>query len=168
MKKFTRLFTLGIMTSLLATGCATFTKGPNQEVEITSAPRGATVVINGEPAGVTPLRANLSRREAHEVSIERAGYVSEQVFLRTVPNEAAEAFIRFGIDEQIGAHNDLTPSTVHVELDPIILPERVGANPVSELAAKVIEVDELLYSRQIDADEHRYILGRLLDFYRQQ
>lgn len=168
MKKFTRLFTLGIMTSLLASGCATITKGPRQTVEITSDPRDATVVINGEVAGKTPLRTKLSRRQAHEVNIERQGYYSESVFLRTVPNEAAEAFIRFGIDEQIGAHNDLSPDAVHAELDPLVLPETVGENPVSELAAKVIEVDERLYSGEIDADEHRYILARLLDFYSEQ
>jgi hypothetical protein len=168
MKKFAKLLTLGLVTTLVASGCATVSKGTRQAVEITSAPAGATVTVNGNPVGTTPLTVRLSRQQAHEISIERAGYYSEQVFLRTVPNEAADAFIRFGIDQTLGAHNDLTPSEIRAELDPLILPDSVGGDPVGELAAKVVEVDELLYTRQIDADEHRYLLSRLLRFYSQQ
>jgi hypothetical protein len=165
MNKLARLLSFGIMTALLTTGCATLTKGPRQNVQIESAPRGATVIVNGNVVGETPMNISLSRQRAHEIVIERAGYRPEEATLLTVPNEASEAFIRFGIDRHIGAHNDLTPSHIQVELTPLILPERAGPNPVSELAGKVLEVDELLYQGQIDADEHRYLVTRLLRFY---
>lgn len=165
MKKFTRIFILGLLASILGSGCATLTKGRKQAVEITSAPAGASVLVNGNPVGSTPMRANLSRREGHEVTIEKPGYYSERVLVRTVPNEAADAFIRFGFDEQMGAHNDLVPAKIAAELDPLLLPESVGEDPVSELAAKVLEADEKLYRGEIDADEHRYILARLLEVY---
>lgn len=168
MKKFTTLFALGLLTSLLGSGCATISKGRNEAVDITSAPAGATVVVNGRAVGTTPLKLNLSRRQGHEVNIERPGYFSERIFLRTVPNEAATAFIRFGMDEQLGAHYDLTPKRIDVELDPLILPEEVGDDPISELALRVLDVDEMLYRGEITADEHRYILSRLLQAYGQE
>ncbi len=168
MKKLAKLFTLGILTSLLASGCATVIKGSKQSVDIESAPAGATVLVNGEPAGTTPTKVNLSRTATHEVTIEHPGYFSEKVTLTPEPNKAATAFIRFGIDQSTGATWDLTPDPVSVQLDPLILPDSVGQDPVGELAAKVLEVDERLYTGEIDADEHRYILSRLVEFYRQK
>lgn len=168
MKKFAKLFTLGILTSLLASGCATITKGPKQSVSVESSPPGATVIVDGQTIGNTPLRVRLSRTAAHEVSIERPGYYSEQISVLPVPNRASTAFIRFGIDQSMGAHYDLTPASVQVELDPLILPDSVGNDPVGELAAKVLEVDDRLYQGEIDANEHRYILSRLLQFYQQK
>jgi hypothetical protein len=167
MKKLARLFTLGIVTSLLASGCATLEKGTRHNVTVESAPRGATVIVNGQVAGVTPIMLGLSRQRSHEVTIERPGYVSEHVTILSVPNEAAQAYVRFDLDRQSGAHRDLVPSAIRVDLDPLLLPERVGRDPISELAMKVLDVDELLYRGEIDANEHRYLINRLLRFYEQ-
>lgn len=165
MKKITGLLSLAILTALFATGCATMSHGPNQWVEITSSPLGATVLVSGKKIGTTPMTATLSRKRAHYVTLEKEGYVSESVTLRTVPNEQTTRFIRFDIDEQLGAHRDLTPSSINVRLDPIDLPEQAGENAVSELASKVVALDERLEAREIRVDEHRYILSRLLEFY---
>lgn len=167
MKKLTSLIPLTILTALLASGCATVTKGPNQRVEIDSTPAGAAVRVNGEWIGNTPTSANLSRKRAHTVEVEKPYYDSETVTLLTVPNEAADAVVRFGIDEVTGAHADLSPDEVDVELDPEILPDEVGENPVSELATKILELDDKLAAGEIQADEHSYITKRLVEFYQQ-
>lgn len=120
---------------------------------------------NGRSIGVTPATPSLSRSRAHTITIERPGYAPEEVTLLTVPNDAADAYIRFGVDELVGAHSDLSPSKVEVELDPLILPEQPGDDPFSELAAKIVEVDEQLASGEITAKDHRYILSRLFEFY---
>lgn len=139
--------------------------GPNQWVEITSSPMGATVLVSGKEVGTTPMTATLSRKRAHYVTVEKEGYASESVTLRTVPNKQTERFIRFDIDEQLGAHRDLTPSSIDVRLDPLDLPEQAGENAVSELASKVVALDDRLDAGEIRVDEHRYILSRLLEFY---
>lgn len=165
MKKFTGLFALAALTALFASGCATVTHGPNQRVSITSSPEGAIVTSNGKRIGVTPLTANLSRKHAHEITIEKDAYSSESVMLMTVPNKPSQSYIQFGIDDLIGAHSDLEPSNVTVQLTPLILPETVGENGFNDLAAKVVEVDEQLENGRISAEEHRYLISRLLEFY---
>jgi hypothetical protein len=165
MKKFTGLFALAALTALFATGCATVTHGPNQRVEITSAPEGAVVTANGSVIGTTPLRANLSRKHAHSITVERDGYAPETVLLMTVPNAPSQSFIRFGLDELVGAYADLEPSAINLRLDPFMLPASVGENPISEMAAKVVAVDDMLANGEIEASEHRYLLSRLIEFY---
>ena len=45
----------------LLSGCALATKGLHQSVSIASSPAGATVLVDGREAGVTPLVARLPR-----------------------------------------------------------------------------------------------------------
>jgi hypothetical protein len=165
MKKFTGLFALAALTALFASGCATVTHGPNQRVEITSAPEGAIVTANGLVIGTTPMTANLSRKHAHSVTVSRDGYAPETVVLMTVPNAPSQSFIRFGIDELVGAYSDLEPSTISARLDPLMLPTSVGSNPISDMASKVVEIDDMLANGEIKAAEHRYLLSRLIEFY---
>lgn len=165
MTKSTGLFSLIILTVLLASGCATVTHGPNQRIPISSTPEGATVRVDGEWIGTTPLSANLSRKRAHQITIDKDYFRPETVTLRTVPNEATQRKVRFGIDELVGAHTDLEPSVVTVALDPVILPDQIGENGLTELTLKVLEIDDLLEEGEIDRGDHRYILSRLLEFY---
>ncbi len=165
MKKSTRLLLLAILTALISSGCASVTKGPNQRVQISSMPEGAAVINNGRVIGTTPMSASLSRAQGHTITLERPNYYPETVTILTVPNEASERFIRFGIDEATGAYNDLSPSRVHVELDPRILPREISDEPFGELSSKILEVDDKLENGEISRAEHRYILSRLFDYY---
>lgn len=167
MKKLTGPFLFAVLIALLTSGCATITNGPTQRVVITSWPQGATVTDNGKEIGKTPLVAWLSRRTAHEVTIERQGYAPKTVTLLTVPNEASKAFVRFDIDAVTGAYVDLDPGAIHAHLDPLILPDAPAEDPASELASKVIEIDEQLANGEISEEEHAYLLSRLLQAYRQ-
>jgi len=165
MKHFARLLFPGFLIILFTSGCASITKGPTQRVQINSEPSGARILQNGQTVGITPETLTLSRKRGHSFTIEKAGFKPETVTFLTVPNKPADAFIRFGIDDTFGAHNDLTPESASVELQPAILPDEPGDNPFAELAAKIVEVDEQLARRQISAEDHRYILSRLFEFY---
>ena len=60
-------------------GCASLVSGPNQHIPITSNPPGATVKINGDVKGTTPLAVDLKRTQYHSISIELAGYHPYQI-----------------------------------------------------------------------------------------
>lgn len=165
MKKLTGLFSLAVLVALFTSGCATMTHGPNQRVVITSWPQGATVIDNGEEIGETPLVAWLSRKTAHEITLEKEGYAPEEATLLTVPNAPSKAFIQFDIDRTIGAHSNLEPGAIHVELDPLMIPEEPAEDPVAELGAKVVELDERLANGEITQEEYDYLLSRLLQYY---
>lgn len=165
MKNFARLLVPAALIILFTSGCASISKGPTQRVEISSEPAGARIIENGRTIGITPDRLDLSRKRGHNLSIERPGFKPETVTILTVPNDASEAYIRFGIDETFGSHNDLTPTNVQLELVPSVLPEEPSDEPFSELAAKIVEVDEQLAQGKITADDHRLILSKLFEFY---
>jgi hypothetical protein len=48
--------------------------GSSQEVGISSQPTGATVTIDGQPMGPTPVATKLSRKDKHTIRITMDGY----------------------------------------------------------------------------------------------
>lgn len=65
---------IAIASSCLATGCATIIHGTTQKVGIASTPPGAKVSIDNQPYGLTPVFADLKRKESHTVVFELDGY----------------------------------------------------------------------------------------------
>ena len=61
--------------ALLATNCAMMSLKPEQRIPVTSSPAGATVFVNGNHRGETPMEIRLTRINKDEViRIEAAGY----------------------------------------------------------------------------------------------
>ena len=54
--------------------CATIVHGTRQEVDFSSDPVGATILINGEQRGVTPTAIALKRGRDHQVIFQMDGY----------------------------------------------------------------------------------------------
>jgi len=54
---------------------------PTQEVSISSNPTGATVVINGQTKGKTPMVADLKRKNTQLISIQLDGFSPYEVAL---------------------------------------------------------------------------------------
>src|SRR5258708_30384308 len=54
--------------------CATIMHGSSQSVSIASQPTGASVMIDKQPAGVTPVAAKLKRKDMHHIAIKMDGY----------------------------------------------------------------------------------------------
>jgi hypothetical protein len=59
-------------------GCATMINGTTQSFHIQSSPPGATVLVDGQPAGVTPLPVKLKRSSNHEVEVRHDGFDSQR------------------------------------------------------------------------------------------
>jgi hypothetical protein len=60
---------------LISVGCATMTRSSRQRIPVTSAPAGATVFVNGQLQGVTPLELKLSKSgRGRVIRIEFPGY----------------------------------------------------------------------------------------------
>lgn len=75
---------------LYSSGCATLTRDSQQSISVTSAPRGATVYVNGRLQGATPLSLWLRRQQGHQViRIEYPGYDPVEIRPRRTPSGAA-------------------------------------------------------------------------------
>ena len=61
------LMALAAVAAATSIGCATMANGTRQAVALTSEPSGAHVYVNGKPAGMTPLRLDLKRRQKETV-----------------------------------------------------------------------------------------------------
>lgn len=59
-----------VMVGFTCTGCATLFAWPVQKITVTSSAPGATVLVDGEAVGVTPLKKYVSRRRAHMVVVK--------------------------------------------------------------------------------------------------
>ena len=79
-KNTARLLILTLTSLLLSPGCATLTRKKTQRVPVTSAPVGATVIVNGIEQGVTPLELRLGRKTKGQViRIESPGYAPLEI-----------------------------------------------------------------------------------------
>ncbi len=74
-RKCSRMLTILIYTISLS-GCSFF-GGSSQNFAVSSNPTGATVRINGQQIGVTPLQHQVSRRGDLLVEVEKPGYKSQ-------------------------------------------------------------------------------------------
>ena len=83
-KRNTALFLFMTLTSVAFTpNCATLTRGRTQRIPVTSSLAGATVSVNGQQQGVTPLEIRLSRKQKCQViRIESPGYNPVEVQLK--------------------------------------------------------------------------------------
>ena len=66
---------MGLSTLLALAGCATlFGGGSHQKLSFDSAPEGATVFMNGQQLGVTPLTVDVSREKGVAFSFKKEGF----------------------------------------------------------------------------------------------
>lgn len=118
MRRF--LGVLVLASSLSA--CATIIHGGDQKVNFASTPSAATVFVDNEQMGVTPVTLNLSRKERHNVRIELAGYQPFETQLTKGVSGWVFGNLLFGgipglaIDAITGALYKLEPSEVSATL----------------------------------------------------
>lgn len=73
MRQVMKTMLCGFMV-LSATGCGTVVNGIHQDLAITSHPGGAQVSVDGISKGTTPIVIPVTRKHAHVVKVEHAGY----------------------------------------------------------------------------------------------
>ena len=119
---------LRLLAALLAAatlGCATIINGPTQDVEITSDPPGASVLILPEKKTVvTPAEVELDRKQVHtllfalEGCLPATGYLDRLNSHMTDGNIILGGLIGIAIDYDSGAVYRLDPDPLHVVLAP--------------------------------------------------
>jgi len=161
--------------SFLFSGCATIIKGTHQEIPISSDPSGASVSIDGQRQGSTPTKLNLSRKQAHVVTLEMEGYDSENVNLKpsiggaVAGNILAGGLIGWGVDASTGAQYNLHPSTVDVRLrkvpqsaKPVM--DRQGSG-ISGLLSELETLEKMKRDGMISSDEYTKTRAAVLQKY---
>jgi PEGA domain len=112
-----------IASPLYLANCASILCGTKQTVQITSQPPGAAVKINGTDSGVTPTKAELSRRDTHRVGMTLAGYKPKETVVEPGFNPVVLGNILIGglvgliVDGCTGAWCKLNPGKVEAVLE---------------------------------------------------
>ncbi len=150
---------------LLFSGCASFEKGVPQKVVILSFPTEASVYINGEATGITPLEVALPRKLTHEIRLEKKGYNPAVKYFSPVPNDKSHNFIRFGLQADLGYYVDLEPGTMKAELKSGLVPTSTGADPFERMAQQALAADQQLEAGEITPLEHKIIIEQIIDFF---
>jgi hypothetical protein len=71
------IFVLSFLSS-----CASFIHGRSQVIKISSDPKGATVFVNEDNKGKTPLEIEMKRKRSHIVRLEMEGYQDEKISVK--------------------------------------------------------------------------------------
>lgn len=121
-KKQFGLLAVGLSLSLILAGCATVMNGTSQDIGVSSSPTGASVKINGQNFGTTPVVAKLSRKDNHTVKLEMPGYAPHEMVLTKSVSGWVWGNIVFGgvvglaVDAISGGIYKLSPEQVQAEM----------------------------------------------------
>jgi len=109
-----------VLTAILASGCATAFKAKTTQVSVTSNTPGATVIVDGKPAGVTPLNVELSNKDDSVITVQ-AGGKEESCKMSSGASTGwivADVFLTTGVglivDWATHNWNNVTPNNCHV------------------------------------------------------
>ena len=150
---------------LLLFGCASFERGVPQKVAVISLPTGASVYVNGDAVGITPMEMSLPRKVVHEIRLEKKGFNSAVKYFAPIPNDQAHNFIRFGLKEDLGYYVDLEPGTMKADLKSELVPTSTGADPFERMAEQALEADRRLEAGEITPLDHKYIIEQIIEFF---
>jgi len=140
------------------------TKGSTQMVVVRSVPEGATALVNGIEVGKTPFKIKLKRTNAATIELRKEGFENSDIVVMPVGNEYEKRFLRWGIDYDLGAMTDLTPSDINVGLHPALAAEDRG-DSYEEMSLRVLKADAMLAAKEITPADHKYIVDQIVKFY---
>jgi hypothetical protein len=110
------------ITLLASAACGTIINSSKQNVSFASTPSGATVFVDNQQMGVTPVALSLSRKDHHNVRMELAGFQPYEIKLTRGLSGWAFGNIVFGgipglaIDAITGGLYKLSPDQVEATL----------------------------------------------------
>ncbi len=136
---------LPLLLIIVSAGCGSIMRGSTQEIPIASNPSGATVIVNGQERGETPLTVELKRKlQRHRIEVTKEGFHSyETDLVRTMSagSSVGNLLIDFGlishliVDKGTGGCYILHPETIQADLVPITEPAPVYNHPPSTESA---------------------------------
>jgi len=83
MRKRLIFLTLAVVFSISLVGCATLFKQKSRTVNFSSDPAGATIFVNGNRMGKTPMPLNLSNKKSVTVTFKKDGYEDRTYIINT-------------------------------------------------------------------------------------
>jgi uncharacterized protein YceK len=107
---------------LLLAGCASIMHGTTQQVAVSSSPTGAQVTVDAMERGVTPVIADLKRKDNHVVRVTMDGYQPfEMALTRSVSgwvwgNIVFGGLIGLAVDAITGGLYKIAPEQVTADL----------------------------------------------------
>lgn len=114
------------MVALFQTGCATIIKGDQQPLTVNSNVDGASVFLNGQKIGETPLITKVSRqKEGTTLEVRKDGYKTKRVLLDTKVESVFWVNILsggvFGSTTDYASQDmfKYAPSTLNIDLVPV-------------------------------------------------
>ena len=120
MKKI--IFSLGVLSTLILSSCATIVCGSKQNISFNSTPANASIYINEVEVGKTPFQTKLERKKEHSVVIKLDGYKPYETKLTKKFNAWYLGNLIFGgiiglvVDPITGAIYELSPDQVNAQL----------------------------------------------------
>jgi hypothetical protein len=154
-------------------GCATIVHGTHQDIACSTSPSGATVRSADGFKCTTPCTVTLTRKKDNTLTIEKEGYETSTVAIRSVLSGAvagniiAGGLIGWGVDAVSGGQDRLVPETVDVTLKPLVAksePNPPGSQPKSVLE-RLKELGDLQKANVISASEFTRMKESLLREY---
>ncbi len=134
------IFSMAVAGLLLAS-CASPRFSPQQEVEITSEPSGAEVMIGARSLGTTPLVAELNKQVPHVITVRHPGYRVSIKELGSIDREEGRV-VSFGPLRDAGYYRALETDHLHFELTHRAIPE----DPAERDRAQVEETLDQAFS----------------------
>ncbi|TNF29286.1 MAG: PEGA domain-containing protein [Deltaproteobacteria bacterium] len=142
------LVTLASVTALavVGTGCATLTNDTHDVVRITSDPPGATVDVDGQLRGRTPLELRLAANRPYEVRVAAEGYpeatrvVDSSIGAGYIVADILLGLVPVVIDLATGTLWDLDPTDMHFQFAPLPEPEYVEPSYVEPAHVPGVEM----------------------------
>ncbi len=145
-----------------ATAAATPVKAPKapvwQDVVIRSVPSGATVVIDGQEVGVTPLRASLDLAQSYDLELKLSGYLLSMQSLHAVASGGSG--VSLGKSGLAGYHPPAFPRQVRI---PLVL----NKDSFKALENAIATLDNQLKRQKITAAAYQQKVTEVTRFYSQ-
>ena len=120
------LTTFLLALSSVVSGCATIVHlGGNEELNVSSEPAGAKVVIDGTERGLTPLATKVERKKDHAVVLTKEGFEENQSRVEShlswwvAGNVILGGLVGILVDVLSGGGYTIEPDAVAVTLKPI-------------------------------------------------
>ncbi len=137
-------------------GCATIVSGTKQTVSFQSQPEGATVTVDGEVMGKTPVTVSIKKQENPMLTFEKEGYQPIKTNMSTSLNGwfwgniVIGGFFGSTTDAVSGSMHEYAPDSYFVTLTPL---EGTDVGQQDKVKAYVIanniEIREALLNRDV-------------------
>jgi len=168
---------LFLLTAILASGCASVTRGTSDTLIVNSDPTGALVELSNGLMGKTPATFKLPRKSTLVVKISKEGY--EPVDVNVTPQIAGAGsagmvgnvflggIIGAAVDTGTGAMYDLKPNPISVKLVPLArakpAPPPAVVKPKQSVQQRLAKLKSMRDAGEISQEEYEKLSLRIID-----